>query len=149
MRALQRALSEIEQGRPRPETELRRRAEIVRRQLSGLPAAVFIANDRGRYIDVNRAATVLTGYARAELLRMSLSDLTADVSRARGRLLWQQFVLRGRMSGIYPVLRKDGRVVRARYLAAANVLPGIHVSLLVSAPLVKTVATGKTRKRRK
>lgn len=149
MRTLQRALADIEHNERRPEAELRRRAETVRKQLSGLPAAVLIANNRGHYIDANRAATVLTGYSRAELLGMSVPDLTVDVSRTRARHLWQQFIDRERMSGVYPVLRKDGKVVRARYIAAANVLPGIHVSLLVTAALVKTVVNIKTKKRRR
>jgi len=149
MRTLERALAEIEHNSRRPEAELRRRAETVRKQLSGLPAAVLIANNRGRYIDANRAATILTGYSRSELLRMSVTDLTAHVSQPRGRHLWRQFVERGRMSGVYPILHKDGRIVRARYIAAANVLPDIHVSLLVTVPLAKAVNSQTVKRRRR
>src|SRR5678815_50929 len=92
MRELERALSDIEQNPRRPEAELRRRAETVRRQLSGLTAAVLIANNRGRYIDVNRAATILTGYTRSELLRLSVADLTPTANRATARRLWEQFI---------------------------------------------------------
>jgi hypothetical protein len=34
------------------------------------------------------------------------------------------------MSGIYQVRKKNGAIVRARYVAVANVLPGVHVSAL-------------------
>ena len=130
---LQRSLNAIEHDAKRPEAEIRRRAEAVRAQLAGLPAAILIADDRGRYIDVNEAATRLTGYSRAELLKMSVWDLTPEVRQALGRRLWREFIARGRMSGLYQLRRKGGRLVRPRYVAASNVLPGIHVSLLIPA----------------
>ncbi|MEA4870906.1 MAG: PAS domain S-box protein [Christensenella sp.] len=46
------------------------------------PYGVFVADDAGRYIDVNPAATVITGYSREQLLQMSISDITAEEFRA-------------------------------------------------------------------
>ena len=109
---------------------LRQRAEVVLAQVSGISVAVLIANDHARYIDANAAAVSLTGYSRAELLKMDLSDLTPGGVSRMGPKLWRAFLRRGRMRGIYTLRRKNGSIVRARYVAVANVLPGIHVSAL-------------------
>jgi PAS domain S-box-containing protein len=103
---------------------------VVLSQVAGISVAVLIANDHGRYIDANAAAVSLTGYSRAELLKMDLSRLTPDGGGALGPRLWRAFLRRGRMRGTYKLRRKDGTVVDARYVAVANVLPGIHVSAL-------------------
>jgi PAS domain S-box-containing protein len=108
----------------------RQRAATVMKHLSDIKAALLIANNRGRYIVANRAAARLTGYAGHELLQLSVWDLTPPVKQAVGRRLWRAFLVRGRMGGTYLLRRKDGQIVGARYAAIANVLPGIHVSLL-------------------
>jgi len=102
----------------------------VLKSLKNLPVAILIANDRGRYVDVNRAAGVLTGYTRRELLTGAVWDLTPGVRQTLGRRLWREFLERGRMSGVYQIRRQDGTLIRARYVAVANVLPGVHVSAL-------------------
>jgi PAS domain S-box-containing protein len=145
VRRLQRALTKIERDDKRPEAELRKRAEAVRTQLANVPAAVLIADNRGRYIDVNETATRLTGYSRAELLRSSVWDLTPERRKALGYRLWREFIRRERMSGTYRLRRKDGRVERFRYVAASNVLPGIHVALLVARRLGRSKPGGRRK----
>ena len=131
MQRLQRALDLLTTADP-PEAVIRGRAQTILEHLAKVPVAILIANNRSRYVDANRAATVLTGYSHAELLRMSLSDLTADPRRAAASRLWRDFLKRGTMSGKYPLRRKDGTTVVARYFAAANVLPGVHLSALAA-----------------
>src|SRR6476646_10814832 len=130
IRRLTQVLAEIEVESGGPELTLQRRARAVLKSLKNLPVAILIANDRGRYVDVNRAAAVLTGYTRRELLTCAVWDLTPDPRQTLGRRLWRGFLERGRMSGIYQIRKKDGALVRARYVAVANVLPGVHVSAL-------------------
>jgi PAS domain S-box-containing protein len=141
MRELERALNAIERDTRRPEAEQRKRAETVRSGLAGIPAAVLIANDRGRYIDANRGAALLTGYTRAELLRLTVADLTPPGRGSLFERLWREFLVRGRMSGTYALRCKDGRLIRPRYVAMSNVLPGIHVSALVTIGLARALAT--------
>lgn len=150
MRRLQWALGRIERDRRRPEAEQRKRAEAVITALADIPAAILIANDRGRYVDVNHAASLLTGYSRRELLQMSVWDLTPAIRQALGRRLWRDFLARGRMAGVYQIRCKDGRIGRPSYVAAAHVLPGLHLSALVSArvaPRARARARGTTEKR--
>lgn len=131
LRTLERALAAVHGSRARPETATRQRAEVVLGHLSKIKAALLIANSRGRYIVVNPAAARLTGYSRDELLQLSVWDLTPSMKQSLGRRLWREFLKRGRMRGDYVLRRKTGRLVHAHYLAVADVLPGIHVSLLI------------------
>ena len=132
LRALEYALASVPSNNPRPENAVRARAEIVFSHLADVNAAVLVANDRGRYVHVNDKAARLTGYTRDELLRLSVWDLTPTERRGNGQRLWREFLKRGRLSGEYQLRRKDGRTITANYIAMTNVLPGIHVSLLVA-----------------
>lgn len=114
-----------------PEVAQRARAQAAMDELASIPAAILIADDKGRYIDANDRAVDLTGYSRAELLRMSVWQLTPNVRLGLGRRLWRDFLARGRMSGTYLLKTKTGKIVTARYFAAANVLKGVHVSALL------------------
>lgn len=127
----------IPQDLARPEATLRQRAAALTRYLSDLPLAVLVANDGGRYFDANEAAVRLTGYPRAELLRLSLPDLTPAGATSRSAAQWRAFLKRGRMAGEFQLRRKDGRLLRARYSAVANVLRGVHVSALAHPSLRK------------
>jgi PAS domain S-box-containing protein len=113
MSRLQRSLSELTTLAP-PENVVRTRAEALLADLAKIPIAILIANNRARYVDMNQAATRLTGYSRAQLARMSLWDLTPEPNRTVGARLWRDFLKRGRMSGRYRLRRKDGAIVAVR-----------------------------------
>src|SRR5688572_29858864 len=85
MRRLRRVLARIEANPRRPEEALRKRAEAVLADVAKIPAAILIANNRGRYVDANRAATVLTGYTNSELIRLAVWDLTPPGRQGLGR----------------------------------------------------------------
>src|SRR6476620_4126620 len=89
--AVRGALAQIDRTRP---TDLvrRREAATILAKLAEAPVAVLIANDRARYVEANAAATLLTGYTRSELLRMSVWDLTPQPDRATGMTAWEGFL---------------------------------------------------------
>jgi len=120
---------------------IRSRAEALLDEGGHMPVALLIANNSGRFIDVNDHATRLTGFDRAELLRRSVWDLTPRPSVAEGRRLWQEFLGAGHMAGRYTLCRKDGSTVRADFRAWANVLPGVHVSALATPALLRGAMT--------
>ena len=115
----------------------RREAETILAGIAAAPVAILIANDRARYVDVNAAATVLTGYTRSELLRMSVWDLTPEPKKSTGMTAWQGFLETGEQSGAYPLRRKDGTIAQAAYFAVAHVLPNLHLSALATTHLVR------------
>ena len=154
VRELRQAVARIQAEGGTSDRVTRKRAEALLARLRDLPVAMLVADNRGRFVDVNAAAVFFTGYTRGELLRRAVWDLTPASHQGRGLALWKAFLAREQMSGTYQLRKKNGRVVKARYFAAANVLPGLHVSALATVPLVRrfghaTVSdTGTSRKRR-
>ena len=136
MRELEQVLSSLE-ARKTSDATIRSRAEALLNYAAGMPVALLIANNSGRYLDVNDHATRLTGYTRAELLRMSVWDLTPTPAAVEGLRMWREFLQAGRMAGKYPLRRKGGGQVRADFRAWANILPGVHVSALATPALVR------------
>jgi PAS domain S-box-containing protein len=92
--------------------------------------AFLLVDDQGRYIDANAAACALTGYARSELLRLSIADLTPTADREKVPALWQAFIRAEPSRGEYTILRKDGECVPVEYHAIARIMPGVHFSVL-------------------
>jgi PAS domain S-box-containing protein len=137
IRALRKAIATIQVSGGTPDLENRSRAHELLQRLADVPVAMLVANNQGRYVDANAAAVFLTGYPRRELLQCSVWDLTPAPRLGTGEALWRAFLLRGKMAGRYRLRRKSGRSVDARYVAIANVLPGLHVSALATAAIVK------------
>ena len=72
------------------------------------PYGVFVADEEGRYLDVNKAACRLTGYPRDELLNMSIIQLAAPERQTTAREHFKTVVERGFVTGVEPFIRKDG-----------------------------------------
>jgi PAS domain S-box-containing protein len=98
------------------------------------PLAVFVANDAGSFVMANRAASTLTGYSPSELLRLSVWHITPDVHEREAESLWRAFRQQSEQTGTYRLLLKNGSTVVTDYAAKANVVRGLHVSVL-SEPL--------------
>lgn len=56
--------------------------------IENAPDGVFVLDEKGNYIDVNHAATVLTGYSRKELLTMKFGNLSSQESQGE---LYREF----------------------------------------------------------
>jgi PAS domain S-box-containing protein len=95
-----------------------------------LRVPALVANNTGAYVMANRAAAIMTGYEVNELQRMSVWDLVAAPDERETDVLWRTFVRFREQTGTIRLKTKRGRIVRARYVAKANVLPGFHLSLL-------------------
>jgi PAS domain S-box-containing protein len=51
-----------------------------RNYVENAPDGVLVANEKGFFLEVNPAATAITGYSKTKLLKMSLKDLTPEDS---------------------------------------------------------------------
>jgi PAS domain S-box-containing protein len=92
--------------------------------------AILIADAESRYVDANPAACALTGYAREELTRLRVRDLTPIAGQDSGIRQWREFLRTGKMEGEYQVRRRDGTTVEVEFRAVANFLPGLHLSVM-------------------
>jgi PAS domain S-box-containing protein len=94
------------------------------------PFAMFVADDEGRYVAVNRAACVLLGYTRGELLALTI----ADVARyADAQTEFEEMRANGTRVGISELTRKDGTLVRLEYVAGQTAVAGMQVYVAVGA----------------
>lgn len=103
---------------------------LLRQLLDALPVAALVADDDGGYVIANRAAVALAGVDAHALLQLAVWDLMPNLNEDKALLLWQAFLAGQEQHGEYPLLLKDGRVLRVEYAAVANVFPGLHVSLV-------------------
>jgi PAS domain S-box-containing protein len=98
--------------------------------LGRLPLPALVVDDAGSYIGANAAALALTGFSRAELMRRSLTDLTAPRDAHVEERLWRSFVRSNHQRGSYALRQKSGAIIQVRYEAYTNIAPGVHVSFL-------------------
>ena len=71
--------------------------------------AMVIADDQGKYLDVNEAACELFGYSRTQMLQMSVGDLmTLQTPGASEQ--YQAYLQSGRESGEFAFVRADKQV---------------------------------------
>lgn len=102
----------------------------LRRALATLPVAALAVDDVARIVVTNHAAAQLTGYSVQELVRLAVPDITAQTDQPYTEVLWNAFLTQGQQRGRYDIRRKDGDIVTVDYLAIANAVPGLHLSLL-------------------
>ena len=111
----------------------------LQEQLETLSWAALAADNTGRYIASNVAATQLTGYTRDELMHMSVRDLTPPMRHGTATDLWSKFIQAGTQTGEYVLLRKDGTPVGVKYEAYASISPGVHLSLLTALEMPSSI----------
>jgi len=101
--------------------------------------SVLVADDSAHYVEANSAVCALSGYSREQLLQMSIWDLSADDVVERGQRAWKRFLRDGRFEGSYRIRRSTGEYITIRCMAAANVVPGLHVSTMAPAKLLQVL----------
>jgi PAS domain S-box-containing protein len=94
------------------------------------PAAVFVADEYGRYVAVNQAACKLVGYDREELLGLQVTDIVPPEEAAAP---WDEMVAGGIKRGTAILRCKDGSTVEFRYVAGATQVAGMPVYVSVGA----------------
>jgi PAS domain S-box-containing protein len=70
-----------------------------------------------RYVAVTDGVCKLLGYSRAELLRLSIDQITAPEVRETVPEAFQRYPSQGAMEGVFALLAKDGRRIAIRYQA--------------------------------
>src|SRR5215471_15328852 len=82
---------------------------LLQRRIDALPVAAIVADDHGRFVAVNEAAAILTGYTVEELRRLSVWQITPGVNEHEAESLWRAFVSRREQYGDYQVLGRGGQ----------------------------------------
>jgi len=92
--------------------------------------AILFIDGAGHYIDANPAASALLGYSREELARMKVGDLTPPERAAEIREIWRRISAGEDVAGDFVARKKDGNARTIEFRMKANVLPGLHYSVI-------------------
>jgi PAS domain S-box-containing protein len=111
--------------------ETQERAERLRAVFERSRNAMLVADDRRYYRDVNAAGCRLLGAPRNWILSRRIDDFTAPELRPLLDEIWGSFLGEGLQAGEFELLLPDGSTRTVDYSATANILPGMHLSILM------------------
>jgi PAS domain S-box-containing protein len=86
---------------------LKKSEEKYRSYIDNAPDGVFIFDKAGRYMDVNQAACLHTGYSKKELLNMTVNDLLHEDSVEHGLNFYKNLANTGKSATDLLTKRKD------------------------------------------
>jgi len=93
--------------RKQAEDAMRESELKFRNYIDYAPHGVFVADEMGNYVDVNTAASSITGYSKDELLSMKLSELIPEESMEFSARHFEKVVRDGFATGEFPFIKKD------------------------------------------
>ncbi|MBN2636114.1 MAG: PAS domain S-box protein [Prolixibacteraceae bacterium] len=79
-----------------------------RNYIEHAPYGVFVADEAGKYIDVNPAACELTGYSPEEIIGKNIGDIIADEGKKAALKHYKTVVNKGKSTAIIPYVTKKG-----------------------------------------
>ena len=89
---------------------------------------ILIADDQGRYIDVNAAACAITGRKREELIGQQVGTFVEHPGDAR--TLWEKAMHAGTLRAEIAVVRPDDQKRYLEFTAVARFQPGRHMIVI-------------------
>jgi PAS domain S-box-containing protein len=115
--------------RKRAEEALRASEEKFRAIFENTLDAEFITDDKGRFVDVNHAASELIGLPAEELVGHSYAEFQNWKSATELGRLHDQVAERGEASGDLQFVGVNGETRDVEYSSKANFIPGYHLSV--------------------
>ncbi|MBI9113361.1 MAG: PAS domain S-box protein [Maridesulfovibrio ferrireducens] len=79
-----------------------------RSYIENAPYGIFVADENGNYVDINEAASRITGYSQAELLTMNLIDLISSEDHEKAAESFETVVKTGHSTYELHFETKDG-----------------------------------------
>ena len=94
--------------RKRAEEALRESEEKYSSYVENAPDGVFVVDEKGHFLEVNKAACLITGFTKEELLQMSIPDLLPKESLEAGIAHFKTVSEMGVSKGEFQFKHKDG-----------------------------------------
>ena len=95
--------------------------------IENAPYAVFVVHSDRHFVEVNRAFSLITGYDKEQLLRMSIDDITADHSKGIAKSCFDTLIKTGRMNAEMTYIHRDGSI-RWWTVSAVKVFEEVYIS---------------------
>ena len=94
--------------RKKAEKAIQESEEKLSSYVDNAPNGIFVVDEKGKYLDVNREACILLGYSRKELLEFSIWDIVAPVSSKDALNEFDVLLENGKIYGEYLFKHSDG-----------------------------------------
>ena len=88
---------------------------------------MVLADDDRRLRQVNHAACVMVQRPREVVLRLRIDDFTAPVGQPAIEPAWRQMLEQGSLTGTWPLITGDQRLVPMEYSAVARARGAMHL----------------------
>jgi PAS domain S-box-containing protein len=92
----------------RVEKNLKESEAKYRAYIDNAPDGIFITDEQGKYVEVNKAATLITGYTKEELLKKTIADMAHPDCSHMALDTFQQLKLKGYADCECCFIHKDG-----------------------------------------
>ena len=86
---------------------LKESKEKYRSYIDNAPDGIFVVNSEGQYLEVNNAASRITGYTKEELQEMSITDLLPEEFLGEGLRSFNELVNSGTLLSDFLILNKN------------------------------------------
>lgn len=97
------------------ERELKESKQYFRSIFEGSRDAIFIVGEYSRFVEVNEAASTLTGYSKEELKKMSIPDLHEAADLHAYKAYYDSIMAGEKITSEAKILRKDGTKVDTEF----------------------------------
>lgn len=94
-------------------------------------SAMMLVDDDRYYVHVNEAACAMLGARPEDILGKRIEDFSAPGFRDQAPAMFAEFLRVKSLSGDYTLIDLKGNEVPCSYSASANVVPGLHLSILI------------------
>ncbi len=127
-------------------TESYRRPEILELLFDSVNDAIFVLDDGGNFLDVNRTAVERLGYTRAEMLSMNVAEIDPPEFAARVPSRLREIGVKGKAVFESAHRRRDGTVIPVEINARTVELQGRQVVLSVIRDITRRKAAERELK---
>lgn len=106
-------------------------------------APIIVADDKGNYLEVNKAAAELFEYSINELKSMNVGDLIT-ISNPNAAAQYEEYILKGEETGEFGFVSKNGINKIVKY-KAVRIKPDFNVSIMMDITKQKVILEDLTK----
>jgi PAS domain S-box-containing protein len=130
----------------RDEEALKQSEERFRLLVEHAADIFFLHDEKGHLLDANRRASQNLGYSSEELLQMTVSDLSLDLSQEEREALWGRIQLEDVGTVYSRYRRKDGTIFPAEVRISCQLVQGRKIFLAMVRDITERVEADRSIK---
>ncbi|MCF0070608.1 PAS domain-containing protein [Dyadobacter sp. CY261] len=93
--------------------------------------AIILCDDHGSCLDLNDATVRVLGYDTEDMKGICIDHFILLPEETPFALLWKNFLNGEILNGLINIRRKDGSLITGSFNAKPNILPGLHMCMII------------------